>query len=156
MSSHEAGDNGAREEELLDALLQEYSRQGAVLDEHGQASIPPAYTAIAVWVQHWLLPTVERRVAQGSRGGIYWCTRWWAHPEALQRIYALWREWEKARADATMSHWWRDHLDPHLLALASDNGAFHQCSPIHHQTPSHLHAEPIPQDLQDQLPEAER
>ena len=103
----------------------------------------------------WLLPTVERRVAEGSRGGVYWCAQWWAHPEGLQRIYSLWREWERARVEEGMSAWWRDHLDPHLNALTGEHGAFVQCSPSRHYAPSLLSAQPLPAIILRQLPEGQ-
>jgi Domain of unknown function (DUF4913) len=144
----------------LDALLDALSAQGADAlqaqhghREGGDEDIEPAYTNVSDWAADWLLPTVERRYAEGSRGGIYWCSRWWAHPEALQRIYSLWREWEKARLDDTMSLWWRDHLDPHLATLAGENGAFVMCSPKRHYTPSLLPAEALPDSILVLLPE---
>ena len=80
----------------LDALLDELSDHGGgylesleSLDSAGDddGQIEPAYGNVSDWANDWLLPTVERRYAQGSRGGVYWCDQWWAHPEGLQRIY---------------------------------------------------------------------
>jgi len=147
--------------DALDALLDELSQQGEEYspesggDLDGGDEIEPAYTDLDAWVGDWLLPTVERRVAEGSRGGIYWCAQWWAHPEGLQRIYALWREWERARVEEGMSVWWRDHLDPHLHALCGENGAFVQCSPSKHYTASLLPAQPLPAVILSQLPEGQ-
>jgi Domain of unknown function (DUF4913) len=141
--------------DALDALLDELSQQGEDTTQAQAGALEPAYANVRDWVQDWLLPTVERRVAEGSRGGVYWCASWWAHPEGLQRIYCLWREWEKARLDDTMSIWWRDHLDPHLNTLTGENGAFIQCSPARHYEPSLLAARPIPQAIVDLLPEAQ-
>ncbi|MEU7822970.1 DUF4913 domain-containing protein [Catellatospora sp. NPDC049133] len=143
----------------LDALLDELSAQGDELDSAESAAggdeIEPAYSNVGAWMVEWLLPTVERRYAEGSRSGIYWCPRWWAHPEALQRIYSLWREWEKARLDDAMSVWWRDHLDPHLAVLGGENGAFVRCSPERHYEPSRLPAEPLPDAILALMPEGE-
>jgi hypothetical protein len=115
--------------------------------------VEPAYLDLFDWVFDWFLPTAERRVADGSQMGIYWCPKWWAHPEGLQRIYCLWREWEKARAEETMSQWWRDHLDHHLLALTGEHGPFTRCSPSRHHEPMHLSSHPVPEELIDLMPE---
>ncbi|WP_084557397.1 DUF4913 domain-containing protein [Hamadaea tsunoensis] len=144
--------------DALDALLDELSQQGqqAPSDPReipADGTIEPAYANLASWAADWLLPTVERRVAEGSRGGIYWCAQWWAHPEGLQRIYALWREWERARIEENMSGWWRDHLDPHLRSLTGEHGPFVQCSPARHYPPAHLPAVALPDDILGQLPE---
>jgi hypothetical protein len=141
----------------LDALLDELSARGDDSAEYGadadDSLVEPAYANVSDWATEWLLPTVERRYAQGSRGGVYWCDQWWAHPEGLQRIYALWREWEKARVDDSMSNWWRDHLDPHLHALTGENGAFVACSPGRHYAPSLLPGRPLPPFILALLPE---
>lgn len=149
----------------LDALLDELAdRDGDSLQslqsvggdvDQFEDQIEPAYGNVSDWVGDWLLPTVERRYAQGSRGGVYWCDQWWAHPEGLQRIYGLWREWEKARVDDSMSAWWRDHLDPHLHALTGENGAFVACSPGRHYAPSLLPGQPLPPYILQLLPEGQ-
>ena len=38
-----------------------------------------------------------------GRSATLWCERWFDHPEAMTRIQALWRSWEAARQDDTMT-----------------------------------------------------
>lgn len=46
----------------------------------------------------YLSHVVERRLVSRPTSGINWCPRWWAaHPEAISRLYALWRAWETLR-----------------------------------------------------------
>jgi hypothetical protein len=114
----------------------------------------PAFDDLAAFVDGYLTQVVERRVLTGNVSGLYWCTSWWAHPEALSRIYALWREWEKARVDDTMSTWWLHHLDPHLASLTAEYGPFCKCEPGKHANkPLTLQSEPVPDEVLAQLPE---
>lgn len=126
--------------------------------EQDQATDPePAFRNVDQFVASYLVHVLERRVASGPTPGITWCPRWWAHPEALSRLYALWRAWETLRITdpgTGMSIWWRDHLDPHLTALTSDAGPFSRCGPDKHRDPKPLPTEPAPADVLAQLPDA--
>ncbi|MBD8537120.1 DUF4913 domain-containing protein [Plantibacter sp. CFBP 13570] len=55
-----------------------------------------------------------------------WAPNWWAYPEALSRLEALWRAWEHLRLDGAtgMSVWWKDHADHHMSVLMSPSGPF--------------------------------
>jgi hypothetical protein len=120
------------------------------------------YANVAQFVDEYLRHVVERRIAVGSGSGVFWCPRWWAHPEALSRVYALWRAWEALRITDEafgMSLWWRDHLDPHLAQLTSEDGPFGRCQPAcdgraaRHHDPKPLPTEPMPPDVLAQFPE---
>ena len=84
-----------------------------------------------------------------SLGGEFrWCPRWWAHPEAVGRLEALWRAWEALRLDAGtgMGVWYRDHLDHHLPILLGSRGPFRKCSPEDgHEPADALPVEPAPE-----------
>ncbi|MGC4853769.1 DUF4913 domain-containing protein [Micromonospora sp. DT4] len=117
----------------------------------------PVYRNVEAFVGDYLAHVVERRLASGPTSGINWCPRWWAHPEAISRLYALWRAWETLRVSdpqTGMSIWWRDHLDPHLAALAAEYGPFSRCGPDKHTEPRPLPVEPAPPDVLAQLPDA--
>jgi hypothetical protein len=104
----------------------------------------PLYTSVEDWVTHHLLPTYRRQ--SGPRT---WCSQWWRHPEALERLEALWRAWEALRLDTTtgMSVWWRDHADHHLPILLSPDGPFARCTHRGHQDlPDPLPTTPAPPD----------
>ncbi len=54
-----------------------------------------------------------------------WCRQWWAHPEAAQRLEALWEAYETARSSkdgGAFAAWWRTEADHHLPLLYSDQG----------------------------------
>lgn len=117
----------------------------------------PVYRDVAAFVGDYLAHVVERRLASGPTSGVNWCPRWWAHPEAISRLYALWRAWETLRVSdpqTGMSIWWRDHLDPHLAALGAEYGAFGRCSPDKHTEPRPLPVEPAPPEVLAQLPDS--
>ncbi|WP_434740673.1 DUF4913 domain-containing protein [Micromonospora sp. SH-82] len=116
----------------------------------------PAFNNVDEFVAGYLAHVVERRLASGPTSGMNWCPRWWAHPEALSRLYALWRAWETLRVDdpqTGMSIWWRDHLDPHLTALSAEYGPFSRCNPDKHTEPRPLPVEPAPPEVLAQFPD---
>ncbi|MFD4208255.1 DUF4913 domain-containing protein [Micromonospora tulbaghiae] len=124
-------------------------------DEHAAAE--PVYRNVEAFVRGYFAHVVERRLASGPMSGVNWCPRWWAHPEAISRLYALWRAWETLRVgdpQTGMSIWWRDHLDPHLAALGAEYGPFSRCSPDKHTEPRPLPVELAPPDVLAQLPDA--
>jgi hypothetical protein len=73
-----------------------------------------------------------------------WCAKWWAHPEAVPQIEALWRAWKALRWDGPtgLAVWWKDYCDPHMAVLLSPDGPFFDCACG--QLPSPLLAEPCP------------
>ncbi|GAB3866622.1 hypothetical protein GCM10029963_79230 [Micromonospora andamanensis] len=118
----------------------------------------PVYRNVEAFVGGYLAHVVERRLATGPTSGVNWCPRWWAHPEAISRLYALWRTWETLRVSdpqTGMSIWWRDHLDPHLAALTTEYGPFSRCSPDKHTEPKPLPVEPAPAEVLAQLPDVD-
>ncbi|MFI7080925.1 DUF4913 domain-containing protein [Micromonospora sp. NPDC049903] len=144
----------------LSALLGELAgdHQGASPAAAAPAGDEPVYRNVEAFVGDYLAHVVERRIASGPTSGINWCPRWWAHPEAISRLYALWRAWETLRVSdpqTGMSIWWRDHLDPHLTALAAEYGPFSRCGPDKHTDTSPLPIEPAPPEVLAQLPDAD-
>jgi hypothetical protein len=88
---------------------------------------PAAFLDAADWFEGWLAPVVCRPL----KAGTYWCPRWREHPEALERLQALWEAWEAARAEggSAMSYWWTVHLDAHWGVLTgSTTGPFAACA----------------------------
>jgi hypothetical protein len=119
----------------------------------------PKFTDLDSFMRHYLAPVVERRVTQGAATGVNWCPQWWKHPEAISRLYALWRAWETLRVadpDTGMSIWWRDHFDSHFAVLTGEYGPFGKCSPDRgHVDTAPLPVEPAPADVLAQLPDFE-
>jgi hypothetical protein len=112
-----------------------------MVDDHATAPDAPASSPVAAaqeepttyygsadeFVRKQLIGTYRRRVIrQGSGGGLRWKAAWWESKEAQQRIEALRRAWEAARADekAGMSIWWINHCDPNMSVLLSQDGPF--------------------------------
>ena len=90
----------------------------------------PAFPDTATWVAKWLCPHLEREIKRTFE----WCPQWWDHPEAVQRLEALWRAWEvlRVRGGSGMSTWWVDHADHHLARLCNpDIGPFGHCHTTH-------------------------
>lgn len=68
----------------------------------------------------------RRGTAGLGRGQFHWLAAWWKSEEAMSRVDALWRSWEKARLDpgTGMSEWWLNHCDRHMSVLLSAEGPF--------------------------------
>ena len=117
----------------------------------------PVYRDLDAWVSRHLARVVERRLAVGAAAGAHWCPQWWRHPEAISRLYALWRAWETLRddPDTGLSVWWRDHFEHHWTALTGEYGPFSRCGPDRGHTPTQwLPAEPAPPEVLAVLPDS--
>lgn len=55
-----------------------------------------------------------------------WSAQWWQSPEAQMRLDAMWRAYESLANDPAtgLSVWLKDHFDPHMRELTSENGPF--------------------------------
>lgn len=61
----------------------------------------------------------------------FWCSQWWNHPEAVERLRALYEHWLDAQSSGGMSSWWVDHFDRHAIVLFSKRGPFGECGTKH-------------------------
>lgn len=80
------------------------------------------------WVRYVLVPNYCNEITSSST----WCSKWWAHPQAITRLHALWIAWQELTTPEAggwtgPSIWHRDHLDPCLAALRSPSGPFAAC-----------------------------
>jgi hypothetical protein len=69
-----------------------------------------------------------------------WCPEWWKHPEAVERLFALWTARTQAYANdddlAAVSSWWVYHWDHHApILFDSRTGPFRNCD----KALGHLH-----------------
>lgn len=108
---------------------------------------------VGVWVHEYLLESVTRKVNDRDT---FWCSSWWKHTEAVERLTALWITWEQARNEPeTFSAWWRDHLDHHLPILMSSTGPFRYCLRGEHKAAKYAEdkfpVKPFPDGLFDFL-----
>jgi hypothetical protein len=98
---------------------------------------------LTAWVDGWLLPRLERPVSTGGGAGIYWCSHWRDHPEAVARLEALrdaWTETTVGTAGA-LAAWWVEKADPTLRLVLAADGPFTRCRETHRRL-SALHTEP--------------
>jgi len=109
------------------------------------------YGSVAEWVADFLAVAYAREVRVNGAHH-YWCSQWWRHPEAFDRLDALWRAWEALRRDPTTGPavWWKDYADPLMTVLLSRDGPFGQCRAGRH-APANLLVPPLPADAPDPL-----
>ncbi|MEV1179207.1 DUF4913 domain-containing protein, partial [Nonomuraea sp. NPDC049784] len=116
---------------------------GADSHEGGQPDPPPAGPVLILrlgpaeyeeelsllqqWVEHLLIPEyLSDRIPSSTAP---WCPLWWEHPEAVNRLHALWLAFQE-RTDPEAGgftgpdSWHRDSLDPVLRELRAPNGPF--------------------------------
>lgn len=114
---------------------------GRTLDTHlSRPKAALAFPTATEWLEQYLLPNYVRRP-----GTHRWCAQWWAHPEAVTRIEALWQSWESLRWDGPtgLAVWWKDYCDPHMAVLLSPEGPFFDCA-RGHTMPAPFPADPRP------------
>jgi hypothetical protein len=81
------------------------------------------------WVEGWFV----NAYARSSAGWGHWCPEWWRHPEATERLTALWHSWEAAQKNTAtgMAHWYVMYADPIFGQLTDSRGTFASCSDVH-------------------------
>ncbi len=100
--------------------------QLAAIDDEPEEDEPEPglyYGSVDEFVREYLIGAYRRRIDGQNR---VWAAKWWEYDEAVIRLDALWRAWEKLRQDPStgMSVWWRDHADHHMGVLFSPDGPF--------------------------------
>ena len=100
-------------------------------EEADEGELEPLYPDVQSWVENLYVVTFIRPDTQQVR----WCASWWAHPEAIIRLTALWQTWEIARLvpGTGMADWLRTNLDSLAPVLHSATGPFASCSPNTHR-----------------------
>jgi hypothetical protein len=96
-------------------------------EESGQDPQAITQTDLVEWVEH----IVSRLESVDRSGGQHWCSQWWNHSEAVDRLRALYERWLEAQADGAMSSWWVDHFDSHATILFAKRGPFGECGTLH-------------------------
>lgn len=89
----------------------------------------PADVRFRRWLEVFFIPTVESAVTEDR----IWCPQWWKHPEAVDRMHALWVAHTAAMKEpATLSDWWLRHFDYHMQIITDRRGIFALCQSGQH------------------------
>ena len=111
----------------------------------------PVYPNADAWVRDIFVNIAEFKygTSAGRADGRRWCSRWWGHPYALDRLESLWRAWEALRLDpgTGLSTWYRDHFTPAVDELTASDGPFHRCGPDRHENIQQVPALPAPESI---------
>jgi hypothetical protein len=86
----------------------------------------PWHVQLVEWVQEHFAKVEFYTDAQKIR----WCPTWWEHPEAVERLKALWMAHQALEFSLEMeavSNWWLHHWDAHRAILFHDKGPFRNC-----------------------------
>ncbi len=98
------------------------------VEEYDDSTPDAMYDSVESFVTDHLALLIQRHL----EGAVTWCPQWQEHPEAVDRLTALWEAWEAlhVQGGTARSTWWLDHADPHLAVLMdADRGPFVYCSP---------------------------
>lgn len=116
----------------LAQLIDRFAVEPADVGEGSAAQ--PEYLSLVDWVELHLAHIVERRPRTDTgadvRSPVRWCASWWRHPEAVDRLAALWHAWEALRQDPAtgMATWWLSYFDLMWAALTSEYGPMARCT----------------------------
>ena len=105
--------------------MEEIEQNHSSVPESEESEITPEM--LVDWVEHLasLLESVDKSSNQ------FWCTQWWKHSEAVERLKALHEHFLDAQASGGMSSWWVDHFDRHAAVLFAKRGPFGECGTGH-------------------------
>lgn len=97
------------------------------------------YADAEEFVTEFLAPTYRRALGPDR----LWCASWREHPEAVERLTALWQAFEHLRTKPLgASTWWLHHCDPTMRALLAEDGPFRYCGGGHRDQLDALPVEP--------------
>lgn len=81
-------------------------------------------------VNHWFKDHFRYVVERRLESYVGWCPEWWRHPEAVDRLSALWTAWEACHKEGGTgpATWWVNFADPIMrVLLDADGGPFSDC-----------------------------
>lgn len=109
--------------------------QGTVEHEDAETTDANArcYETLDQFVEGYIAHIYNRKRVGAAN---FWCRKWWAHPEAVARLGALWHAWEYLRlADPTegIARWFVQYGDPIMRELTSPEGTFKLCNDDGHR-----------------------
>lgn len=83
----------------------------------------PVYADADAWLGDWFAPRWRR---SWESAHCIWCPEYHRHPEAVDRLDALWQAWE-ARYSRDPASWWLNVCDPMMASLTDEAGCFKAC-----------------------------
>lgn len=95
--------------------------------------VPPTFAEVEAWVSDTFSRLWARPITNTHR----WCSQWFQHEEAVERLTALYVAWNEARQTGRKLAWWRD-ADATMQALTDAAGTFAACSERGHHPPQRL------------------
>ena len=91
--------------------------------ENGEDAPQLHFANLDEFVREFVVKTFRRRV--GPQAKYRWAADWFRNSEAIVRLEAMWRSWERARLEPTgMADWLREVADPQLEVLLDPDGPF--------------------------------
>ncbi|WP_067837303.1 DUF4913 domain-containing protein [Nocardia lijiangensis] len=110
---------------------------------------PPEYSDFTEFVERWLLPFINVRLASANRENTYtWCAQWWAHRGVAVRVAHLHSAFEaqrRARTGNALSSYLLSHVDAHFkVILDAANGPLYRCTRTTHVSTPSLPFDPAP------------
>jgi hypothetical protein len=108
-----------------------------------EAAVPQSAERRYATLDDWVAQHFARLYARPLGGQWRWCARWRDHPEAVDRLQALWNAWETIHRDPGLglATWYTQYLDPQLAVLLGNTGTFARCVDDRHEPPAVL---PVP------------
>ena len=122
--AYEYAENGI----IYDPRSGEVLTQEEAMETFSASSSPGLfYSSLTEWVEDWLTSMYIRKNAEQLR----WCPAWWAHPEAVVVLMALWEAWELQRVGepGSMAQYLVTTFYPLMHELTGPNGTFRLCDP---------------------------
>lgn len=89
----------------------------------------PQFKSVVEFVDRFIRPMYA--TTRSGQDRVNWSRKWYTHPEAVTRLNALWRTYERLRSrdeDGFLEEFLRVHADYHMRQIMSEDGVFAQCS----------------------------
>lgn len=98
------------------------------LSDEPENESPDLQQELSQWWQEFFLPTIESTQLRDR----IWCPQWREHPEAVEKVYALWTSHMAAVSSPNeLAGWWVNSFEPIIDKLTHRNGIFRNCETGH-------------------------
>lgn len=116
-----------------DEALEEDTENVEYEDAETAGSNARCYETLDQFVEGYIAHIYNRKRVGAAN---FWCRKWWAHPEAVARLGALWHAWEYLRLaepSEGIARWFVQYADPIMRELTSPEGTFKLCKDHEHR-----------------------